>query len=136
MANYRILTEASTETSNSTTLVVEVDGNNILTLTEFYTSFAKSLAFPDYFGHNLDSFDEMINDLEWIKEKEVHIVFKNYDEFLTEENDELREILLTMLDDAATDKKATDNKLVLLYFIEPSELAADDLETVGIEFLT
>lgn len=135
MANYRILTEESTESSSDTLLVAVIDGATTLTLSDFYSSIASSLKFPDYFGHNLDSFDEMINDLGWIQEKNIHLVFKNYDDFLTEENDELREILLTMLDDAAMEKKSKEDGVLLEMSIEPSELAADDLETIGIEFI-
>jgi len=134
MANYKILTEVSSEVSDSSKLVVAIDGATTLTLTNFYDTLASSLHFPDYFQHNLDSFDEVINDLEWIEEKEVIFVFKNYDEFLTEENDEMREILLTILDDAATESKIKDDGTVIRFSIEPSELAVDDLETVGIEF--
>ncbi|MFY7888409.1 MAG: barstar family protein [Spirosomataceae bacterium] len=135
MANYRILTEESTESSSDTLLVAVIDGATTLTLSDFYSSIALALKFPDYFGHNLDSFDEMINDLGWIQEKNIHLIFKNYDDFLTEENDELREILLTMLDDAAMEKKSKEDGVLLEMSIEPSELAADDLETIGIEFI-
>jgi RNAse (barnase) inhibitor barstar len=135
MANYRILTEESTESSSDTTLVAVIDGATTLTLSDFYSSIASSLEFPDYFGHNLDSFDEMINDLGWIQEKNIHLIFKNYDDFLTEENDEMREILLTMLDDAAMEKRSKEDGVLLEMSIEPSELAADDLETIGIEFI-
>lgn len=134
MANYKILTEVSSEVSDNTKLVVAIDGATTLTLTNFYDTLAASLHFPDYFQHNLDSFDEVINDLDWIKENEVLIVFKNYDEFLTEENDEMREILLTILDDAASESKVKDDHVRIRFSIEPSELAVDDLETVGIDF--
>jgi hypothetical protein len=76
----------------------------------------------------------MINDLDWLDETIIQIVFKNYDDFLSEENDEAREILLTILDDAAAEWKRNDDTKKLRMYVEPSELAEDDLETLGIEY--
>lgn len=98
MANFKILSDLCTKISDHKTLVVMVDGELNTTVKEFYTNIAASLKFPEEFGANLDAFDEMINDLEWLSEKNIFLVFRNYDEFLSEENDELREIILTILD--------------------------------------
>lgn len=134
MANYYILQEEYTLKSHDNVLVAEIDGEKVDTADTFYEVLGKELDFPDYFGHNMDSFDELINDLDWLDQNDIRIVFKNYDDFLSEENDEIREIILTVFDDAAQEWKRNDNTKVLNLYIEPSELAEDDLETLGISY--
>lgn len=135
MANYYILKETYTQTSQNNILVAIIDGEKADTAEAFYKILGEALRFPDYFNHNIDSFDELINDLDWLEENDIRIVFKNYDDFLEEENDEIREIILTVLDDAAEEWKRNDNTKLLNIYIEPSELAEDDLETLGISYI-
>ena len=134
MANYTILQSLSEKHSTEKTLVANIDGEQVDTLDKFYEELITQLKFPDNFGRNFDAFDEMINDLDWLDETIIQIVFKNYDDFLSEENDEAREILLTILDDAAAEWKRNDDTKKLRMYVEPSELAEDDLETLGIEY--
>ena len=136
MANYTILNTTSTKHSTEKTLVANIDGEQVDTLEKFYQELIVQLKFPESFGRNLDAFDEMINDLDWLEETAICLVFKNYNNFLSEENDEAREIILTILDDAAEEwKRDTDAKKLRMY-IEPSELAEDDLETIGLDYKT
>jgi RNAse (barnase) inhibitor barstar len=135
MANYFILKDSSTFKSSSKNLIAIIDGELNKTADDFYINIAKAIHFPDYFGNNIDSFDELINDLDWLEENDIKIIFKNYDEFLSDENDEIREIILTVLDDAAAEWKRNDNTKILTIYIEPSELAEDDLETLGISYI-
>ncbi len=134
MANYTLLNSLSEKHSTEKTLVANIDGEQVDTLDKFYQELITQLKFPDNFGRNFDAFDEMINDLDWLDETIIQIVFKNYDDFLSEENDEAREILLTILDDAAAEWKRNDDTKKLRMYIEPSELAEEDLETLGIEY--
>lgn len=134
MANYTLLNSLSEKHSTEKILVANIDGEQVDTLDKFYEELITQLKFPDNFGRNFDAFDEMINDLDWLDETIIRIVFKNYDDFLSEENDEAREILLTILDDAAAEWKRNDDTKKLKMYIEPSELAEDDLETLGIEY--
>lgn len=134
MANYTILDSVSTKHSTEKTLVVVIDGEQVDTLDKFYEQLISQLDLDDDFGRNLDAFDEMINDLDWLEQNHIHLVFKNYDDFLHEENDESREIILTILDDAAAEWKRDEDTKKLRMYIEPSELAEDDLETLGIEY--
>lgn len=136
MANYTILDAASTKRSTEKTLVANIDGQQVDTLEKFYQELIVQLKFPDHFGRNLDAFDEMINDLDWLDETTICLVFKNYDDFLSEENDEAREIILTILDDAAAEWKRDEDTKKLRMYIEPSELAKDDLETIGLDYKT
>ena len=135
MANYILLKDTSTFKPTQKTLVALIDGELTQTTEQFFEKIAESIRFPEYFGHNLDSFDELINDLDWLDENDIKIVFKNYDDFLAEENDEIREIILTVLDDAAEECKINDNTKILNIYIEPSELAQEDLETLGISYI-
>ena len=136
MANYTILNTVSDKHSTEKTLVAIIDGEQIDTLEKFYSSIASQLKFPDNFGNNFDAFDEMVNDLDWLEEERIYLIFRNYDIFLVEENDEAREILLTILDDASTEWKRMDGEgKSLKMLIEPSELGEDDLTTLGIEFI-
>ncbi len=135
MANYILLKDTSTFKPTQKTLVALIDGELTQTTEQFFEKIAESIRFPEYFGHNLDSFDELINDLDWLDENDIKIVFKNYDDFLAEENDEIREIILTVLDDAAEEWKRNDNTKILNIYIEPSELAQEDLETLGISYI-
>jgi RNAse (barnase) inhibitor barstar len=135
MANYTILNTISEKHSTEKTLVVIIDGEQTDTLEKFYALVASQLKFPDNFGSNFDAFDEMMNDLEWLEETIIYLIFRNYDDFLSEENDEAREILLTILDDASTEWKRMDGEGKSLRLqIEPSDLGEDDLETLGIDF--
>ena len=136
MANYTILNTTSTKHSTEKTLVANIDGEQVDTLEKFYQELIVQLQFPDTFGRNLDAFDEMINDLDWLEETTICLVFKNYDNFLSEENDEAREIILTILDDAAEEWKRDADAKKLRMYIEPSELAEDDLETIGLDYKT
>lgn len=134
MANFKILSELCVMVPNKNQLLVYIDGEDNLTIEQFYTSISTKLGFPDTFGNNLDAFDEMLNDLEWLNENQIFIVFRNYDDFLADENDELREVLLTIMDDAAEEWKSDSGTKTLTILIEPSELGVDDLETIGISY--
>ena len=135
MANYIILNTVSDKHSTEKTLVAIIDGEHTDTLEKFYSSIASQLKFPGNFGNNFDAFDEMINDLDWLEEDRIYLIFRHYDIFLVEENDETREILLTILDDASSEWKRMDGEgKSLKMLIEPSELGEDDLETLGIEY--
>jgi len=135
MANYTILNTVSAKHSTEKTLVAIIDGEHSDTLEKFYSSIASQLKFPESFGNNFDAFDEMMNDLDWLEEDRIYLIFKNYDIFLVEENDEAREILLTILDDASSEwKRMNGEGKTLRMLIEPSELGEEDLETLGIDF--
>jgi RNAse (barnase) inhibitor barstar len=136
MANYTLLNSSSDRQSTEKTLVVIIDGEQTDTLDKFYEQLIVQLKLDDDFGRNLDAFDEMINDLDWLEEKYIYLIFRNYDSFLSEENDESREIILTILDDAAAEWKRDEDTKKLRMQIEPSELAEDDLETIGLDYKT
>ncbi len=42
-----------------------LDGDHITNKASFLDAAAQAMAFPSYFGHNWDAFEDMINDLSW-----------------------------------------------------------------------
>lgn len=76
--------------------IAEIDSSKTSTLREFYETMASVFEFPDYFGFNLDSFDEMINDLSWIENEKILIYFIHSEKFLEKERNESK--MLTLLD--------------------------------------
>ena len=43
----------------------------------FYDEIAAALAFPEYFGRNLDALADMLNDLEWIPCRHIFLICRN-----------------------------------------------------------
>lgn len=76
--------------------IVEIDSAKVTTLRDFYETLAKVFEFPDYFGFNLDSFDEMMNDLSWIENEKILIYFSKSEKFLDKERNDTK--ILTLLD--------------------------------------
>ena len=60
------------------------------------------MEFPDYFGFNLDSLDELLNDLSWIKEDKIVIFITGSEHFIENDPDPERlQDLLVLLDETA-----------------------------------
>ncbi len=76
--------------------IAEIDGSTVTTLRKFYEVMARTLDFPDYFGFNLDSLDELLNDLSWIENEKLAIHILRSEEFLIQERN--RDKILTLLD--------------------------------------
>jgi RNAse (barnase) inhibitor barstar len=76
--------------------IIEIDANHVTSLREFYEVLSKTMYFPDYFGFNLDSLDELLNDLSWIEDEKLAVYFINSEKFLEKERNEAK--ILTLLD--------------------------------------
>lgn len=76
--------------------LARVDGAKSTTLKSFYEQIAQSLDFPDYFGHNLDSLDELLNDLQWLDKDKIVIFIEHSSEWLSKEKSDGK--LATLLD--------------------------------------
>ena len=65
------------------TFVAELDGSKCQSLPAFYKNVATALHFPDYFGKNLDAFEECLADLSWLADaKAIALVIQKSDLFL------------------------------------------------------
>lgn len=84
--------------------IVEIDSSKLITLREFYESFAAVFEFPDYFGFNMDSLDEIINDLSWIENERILIYFTNSEDFLIKERNQGKVLAILDLLDAACEE--------------------------------
>lgn len=69
--------------------IIEIDGSICKDKKSLMNEMAKKLNFPCYFSHNWDSFDECLNDLEWLEFIGLLIVFKNTESLLVNELDNL-----------------------------------------------
>lgn len=99
-------------------VVITIDSKKVTSLREFYETLATSLYFPDYFGFNMDSLDELLNDLSWLEDEKIAVYFTNTKSFLINERSEDKILsLLDMLDAISEDWK----------WMEPDEdLSPDD----------
>jgi RNAse (barnase) inhibitor barstar len=89
--------------------LITIDGKICKTLTQFYETLSEKLYFPDYFESNMDSFDEVMNDLSWIEDERILLYFKNSSEFLINERNEKNvKALLDLLDVTCEDWKFMD----------------------------
>lgn len=107
--------------------IAQIDGQKAHTLRGFYEEVAKVLRFPEYFGFNLDSFDEMLNDLSWLEQTKIAIYITNSDSFVEKErNPDKLPTLLDLLDATCEDWKWIDeddeiSKKELIVAFSPSE---------------
>lgn len=67
--------------------IAVIDGNKCKTINGFFKEISNALNFPDYFGNNLDAFDEMMSDLEWIEEKTIALIIMNHGHMLSEDKE-------------------------------------------------
>ncbi len=111
MPNFTIFATNQTLGEFKNYQLATVDGSKAQTLAAFYGEIKRELELPDYFANNLDSLDEMINDLEWIENENVAIVFKNTSLLLAGEKKPNKLIdMLNLLDATAEDWKWLDEE--------------------------
>lgn len=126
------------------TRIVNINGREIVTVDEFIHELARQLDFPDYYSSSLDSLEELLNDLSWLKETQFAIVVRNYSFFLCEEKNPVRKAnLLGLLNDVAEQwdnvpnypgEEDFRNKAVFNIYIEKGNVAAAELEKLNISY--
>lgn len=77
----RIISESS-----KNTLIVEIIGDEIHDLNDFFSIIRKKFLLPEVTGW--DSFEDWMTDLSWISEKEIIIIISNYKHFLKNKSED------------------------------------------------
>jgi len=89
----------------------EIDGLKASSMKDFHEQIGLAMQFPDYSGKNLDALDEMLNDLEWIKQEKVIIYINNSADWLSKEKSEEKILnVLDIFDATAEDWKWMDDE--------------------------
>ncbi len=76
---------------------IYIEGSDCTTKSDLFKTFSEVFEFPDYFANNWDSFDEIICDLSWIPENEIHLEVSNYNDLLSKASDEDQDIFYEIL---------------------------------------
>lgn len=84
--------------------IAVVDGSKSTSLKDFYEVIGTALEFPDYYDANLDSLDELLNDLEWLDDSQVVIWIPNSDNWLIKEKSAEKIVAVIDLLDAAAEE--------------------------------
>lgn len=124
--------------------IVKIEGQKSKTLRQFYEHIAQVLEFPDYFGFNLDSLDELLNDLDWIEDQKLALYFIHTEDFISQErNPDKLSNLLHILDATAEDWKWLDEdedvfakELVFIFEDSPRLRELLKQEEIGFEFIS
>jgi RNAse (barnase) inhibitor barstar len=132
MSNFKILKAPydNQKKRDSDTIVAFIECNDAHTTNDFYSQIQKGLKFPTYFGKNLDALYDCLCDFSWLDAREVHIVMRDYDGFLSKEAKNKRWDILAVLNDAAAEWKAMKGKDKIKFeiYVEPSQRIKQDLE--------
>ena len=64
--------------------LIKLDGLRCRNKMEFFKAINEQLAFPEYFGHNWDSFEECMNDVAQGFNEQITIFITDYEDFLSE----------------------------------------------------
>ncbi|MCF0071720.1 barstar family protein [Dyadobacter sp. CY261] len=91
--------------------IAHIDGSKATSVKDFHEAIAAAMHFPDYSGKNLDALDEMLNDLEWIKEQKIIIYIDKSAEWLSKEkSDDKILTIIDLFDATAEDWKWLDEE--------------------------
>ena len=130
MSNFKILKAAyEPKTREADMVIAYIEGSKAETLLDFYQQIQKGLKLPAYFGKNLDALFDCLCDFSWLDAREIHIVLRGYDQFLSKEPKNERWNILAVLNDAVTEWKAMKgkDKIKLEIYVEPSQRIKQDL---------
>lgn len=137
MPNF-IISNTIPEYNDVDILVANIDGSKCKSLKKFFSEIAKELRFPEYFGHNLDAFDEMINDLTWLGYEAVIIIITNFEDLLileAEDEEDPKGLIVSLLDQAADDQQQIKDGIPIKIIIKKEPNLEEYLDSNGIEFI-
>ena len=89
LESFQQLYHQISEKSSNELFLTSIDGKDCSNKKELFNTFSSKLQFPNYFEKNWDAFDECLNDLEWLHSNQYVLFFKNFEELLTLDRDEL-----------------------------------------------
>jgi ribonuclease inhibitor len=129
MAQIKILKAAYEQKRDLDTVVAYIDGSKAETMADFYNQIQKGLKLPTYFGKNLDALYDCLCDFSWLDAREIHVVMRDYDDFLSKEPKNNRWNILGVFNDAAMEWKGMKgrDKVKFEIYIEPSQKIKQDL---------
>lgn len=123
MANLHVGADITTWDTHT---IIELDGEKCQTLRGFYETIADSMDFPDDFGFNLDSLDDMLSNLSWIAETQLAVYVRDSVNFLSKERNENKKLTLIDLLEAICEEWR---------WLEPDENEAENWESKQLVFL-
>ncbi|TAF00430.1 MAG: barnase inhibitor [Runella slithyformis] len=143
MPNFIVFNSESDLTAFKSYHLARIDGAQSATLKDFFAQIEKELQLPDYFSHNLDSLDELLNDLERKKKPDVALVVSRFEQFLANEKKKTKLLdLLGLLDATAEDWKWLDEEdglpkknLKILLQNSPQTIGTLESEGIGYEVI-
>lgn len=86
-----------------------IDGRNCPDLKSFVQQLAEAFNFPEYFSENLDSLEEILNDMSWLEEPGFRIIIANYPSFLKTEKRNRKYSLLELFWETASQWQQVPN---------------------------
>lgn len=89
--------------------------HEIVSTGRFLCEIGSLLKFPDYYGENWNAFEECINDLSWIKEKNVVLIHKKMPNI----PDDQQDVYLDILKNAVTSWELDKGHTLIVVFPLP-----------------
>jgi len=72
---------------------VFIDGCCCQSIIQTYATLKAQLSLPGYFGNNLDAFEEVLSDLDWINEEKIKIIILNPEQLLEKDISKKKDFL-------------------------------------------
>ncbi|MEZ4905001.1 MAG: barstar family protein [Spirosomataceae bacterium] len=110
MSNIVIINTGGVPAAFKKYRIGQIDGAKTPTLQTFYQAIEQALTLPDYFEYNLESLDDLLNDMSWIKQADVALCITHSDLFLSQEKPPKVFELINLLDAIAEDWKWVDEE--------------------------
>lgn len=120
--------------------VIPLEIGKLKTLRGFYEEMAEALEFPEYFGFNLDSLDELLNDLSWLEDEKIVVYVQDSADFLlTERNPNKIGTVLDLIEATCEDWQWAEDDLEfpkkeLKFVFNKSERIEKVLQAAEIDF--
>lgn len=98
---------------------------------DFHTAVASALAFPDYYGHNLDAFNDCIKSIECGESRGLVLVFSHWETFARAVGDRAW-VVLDIIACASRFRLVYGERLLALLHVADPELRFEPVGRVGV----